>query len=254
MQNGIFAVQTSATAHQTTPSAYKPLTPHLDEDQHNLRVLIDEVATTRGLILQMATRLMAYHAAPDERSRDVVRDEFLGIARQFERHVTLVFGKGPVAGQPQSHVDMIRTAAAQDPQRNLQMQTVLLEVQRIAKGVAAGTPLRFDQARAFLEQNWPVVRDQMTQVISDVWANIDAGRKAEIETAKQAANALGTRLSRLEHIGRHVRLVSLNASVEAARAGDVGKGLLVIAQEFKSLAEEIQTLAKDARCDMALIS
>tara|TARA_R110002074_G_scaffold6197_8_gene28895 strand:- start:5402 stop:5521 length:120 start_codon:yes stop_codon:yes gene_type:complete len=38
------------------------------------------------------------------------------------------------------------------------------------------------------------------------------------------------------------------------RAGDAGIGLMVIAHEFKSLAQEIQALAKDARANMTLTS
>lgn len=79
------------------------------------------------------------------------------------------------------------------------------------------------------------------------WTDIDRLRHAEVRRAHDSDAAIGTTLKRLEHIGKHVRLVSLNASVEAARVGDAGKGLGVIAQEFKSLAEEIQRLAHRAR-------
>lgn len=243
-------MQSSATAHQTTPSAYAPDHPNLNDDQHHLRVLIDEVATTRGLVLQMSLRLMTYHAAPDSNASTRARTEFLAMADQFARNMTLVFGKGPIEDAVQHHVEMIRTAAGQDSERNRSMQAVLLQVEKVKRELTAKKPLTFSQAEAFLEQNWPVVRDQMTQVIADVWANIDAARESDLEQAQMAANALGTRLARLDHIGKHVRLVSLNASVEAARAGDVGKGLMVIAHEFKSLAEEIQSLAKAARTDM----
>lgn len=70
------------------------------------------------------------------------------------------------------------------------------------------------------------------------------------EALRHAIDRVATLRARVIRVGKHVRLVSLNASVEAARAGDVGKGLMVIAHEFKSLAEEIQSLAKDARGDM----
>ena len=68
---------------------------------------------------------------------------------------------------------------------------------------------------------------------------------------RAAAEAIGKTLTRLEHIGKHVRLVSLYASVEASRVGDAGRGLGVIAVEFKTLAEEIQMLAVTARADIA---
>ncbi|WP_187431591.1 hypothetical protein ROLI_022630 [Roseobacter fucihabitans] len=44
--------------------------------------------------------------------------------------------------------------------------------------------------------------------------------------------------------------MSINASMEASRAGEAGKGLAIIAQEFKTLAEEVQQLTSSAREDI----
>lgn len=91
----------------------------------------------------------------------------------------------------------------------------------------------------------------VTELCENLWAQLDADRHAEVDQAAAAANAITKTLKRLELIGKHVRLVSLNASVEAARVGDAGRGLGVIAVEFKTLAEEIQHLATTARADIS---
>jgi hypothetical protein len=95
--------------------------------------------------------------------------------------------------------------------------------------------------------------DIVTGFCNKLWANLDEKRAADTEKANQSTKAVGDILARLEYIGKHVRLVSLNASVEAARAGDAGRGLAVIATEFKTLAEEIQVLATRARSQMDTI-
>ncbi len=96
--------------------------------------------------------------------------------------------------------------------------------------------------------------ETVTEFCDGLWASLDATRHEEVERAAAAGKAIGQTLTRLEQIGKHVRLVSLNASVEAARVGDAGRGLGVIAVEFKTLAEEIQRLSVTARTDIAAMT
>ncbi len=240
--------------HLTTPANYTPSLLQDCTEQHELRVLIDEIATTRGLSLQMSLRAMTYAAAPDENTRGSVAQEFDGMRQHFHRNLDLAFGTKPIEGQIPDHVARIRAAAARDPNRHRQMMSVAKTVDLMNERLQSAQSLSFADARQFLGQVWPTARDQMTQVIWDVWADMDTAREDELREATTAAEKLGKRLGHLHDIGKHVRLVSLNASVEAARAGDLGKGLMVIANEFKVLAEEIQRLAQDAQNDVGTLS
>jgi methyl-accepting chemotaxis protein len=49
----------------------------------------------------------------------------------------------------------------------------------------------------------------------------------------------------LATIARHMIMVSVNAAIEAARAGDIAKGFVVVAAEVKSQAQHVQTLSND---------
>ena len=89
--------------------------------------------------------------------------------------------------------------------------------------------------------------NSVTAFCDSLWRSLDESRDADMARSLQAGAAIHDALSKLDKIGRHVRLVSINASVEASRAGDAGKGLSVIAVEFKALSEDIQKLAAHAK-------
>ena len=93
--------------------------------------------------------------------------------------------------------------------------------------------------------------ETVTEFCDGLWADLDAQRHADVAQALATGDTISKTLTRLEHIGKHVRLVFINASVEASRVGDAGRGLGVIAIEFKTLAEEIQRLATTARNDIS---
>jgi hypothetical protein len=54
----------------------------------------------------------------------------------------------------------------------------------------------------------------------------------------------------LATIARHMIMVSINAAIEAARAGDVARGFVVVAAEVKNQAKLIQALSGDMGKDL----
>lgn len=100
--------------------------------------------------------------------------------------------------------------------------------------------------------------DQMDGSISNISKNVDESSsyaRATSERANSAAESMqsvstaseeiGSFLSIITKIADKTKLLAVNAAIEAARAGDAGKGFTVVADEVRQLAEGTENGARD---------
>ncbi|MBD3663058.1 methyl-accepting chemotaxis protein [Sulfitobacter aestuariivivens] len=221
----------------------------------DIRRVIDRVATMRARNIRIALfAAMICRPNPQAPNSPTERAHYLEIlARQIDiiTGVCNTLSNGvPLEDTPPDLCNWIYSIAQQQPE-NLAM---ILRLKTLSVDLLRAVRTNSPDQHTVLARHFKLGRGgyfgAVTSICDGFWDDLAREHKSQLETARHAADQLAHRLARLQHIGKHVRLVSLNASVEAARAGDAGKGLMVVAHEFRSLAEEIQQLAKDAHDDV----
>ncbi len=76
----------------------------------------------------------------------------------------------------------------------------------------------------------------------------DMGMVAEtIDRLNEQSQAVGEIITTVNDLAEQSNLLSVNASIEAAKAGEHGKGFTVVAQEVKSLAEQSKQAVTQVR-------
>lgn len=118
----------------------------------------------------------------------------------------------------------------------------LLEMSNETKDINASVDEIKNQTTA-VQDSSKIMNDKIKSM-QDSSHKMDEGISAiskRIETVNTMVDKVSNIVSVIEEISSETNLLSLNASIEVARAGDAGKGFAVVAQEIRVLSDNTNT-------------